>query len=102
MYEDPEVVRVEALAPGLDPQSLEVTLKGSSLLLRGEKKPLEGVKREAYHRSERATGKFARTLEIESEVDEEKVTADYRNGILVVTLPKSERARPKKITVSVK
>ena len=102
LYEGPEAVRVVALAPGLDPESLEVTVKGDSLVLSGEKRPLKGVERQAYHRSERATGRFVRAIRLGSEIEDEKVEAVYRNGILNVTLPKSERAKPRQIAVSVK
>jgi len=101
VYEEPDAVYVEALAPGLDTDSLEVSVRGNVLTLAGEKKPLEGVKDEAYHRCERATGKFVRTLQLTAEVDEDKVEAKYENGILTVTMPKSEKAKPKQIPVTV-
>jgi len=100
--ETAEEYTVEALAPGLDPESLEVSVKGNALTLSGEKKGLEGVTAEQYHRSERSTGKFVRTLTLDSEINDKKVTAKYVNGLLVVTLPKAESAKPKKIAVSVK
>ena len=59
------------------------------------------VKPEAFHRSERATGKFVRHIELPVEVDENKVQADYKHGLLNVTLPKAEKAKPKQITVQV-
>jgi HSP20 family protein len=101
VYEDPEAVYVEALAPGLDADSLDVSVRGNTLTLAGEKKPLEGVPDEAYHRSERATGRFVRTLQLDADVDAEKVEARYENGIVTITLPKSEKAKPKQIPVSV-
>jgi len=100
--ETPEEYVVEALAPGLDPETLEVTVKGNVLTLSGEKKELEGVAPEQYHRSERSTGKFVRTLTLDADVNEKKVGASYVNVMLVVTLPKAESAKPKKIAVSVK
>ncbi len=101
VYEDTDAVYVEALAPGLDTDSLEVSVTGNVLRLAGEKKPLEGVKDEDYHRCERSTGKFVRTLQLDAEVDANKVKAKYENGIVTVTLPKSEKAKPKQIPVSV-
>ena len=101
IYEDSEAIHVEALAPGLDTDSLEVSVKGNTLTLAGEKTPLPAVDDEAYHRSERATGRVARTLQLDSEVDQDNIDARYENGVLMVTLPKSERAKPKKIAVSV-
>lgn len=100
--EDAEAVYVEALAPGLDIENLDLSITGNTLTLQGEKKPLQDVRPEQYHRNERAAGNFVRTLEINAEVDAEKVTAEYTNGVLLVTLPKSEKARPKQISVDVK
>jgi HSP20 family protein len=102
MYEDKEALYVEALAPGVDPASMELTVVGNVLTITGEKYRVpEAIKPESYHRSERATGRFVRSIELPTEVDEDKVQADYRNGLLVVTLPKSERVKPKQINVKV-
>jgi HSP20 family protein len=102
MYEDGEAVHVEALAPGIAPEALDVELTGDTLTISGEKKPLEGVKPEAYHRNERAAGKFVRTLQLGTRVDDAKIKADYKSGILHVTLPKAEGAKPKQIAVKAK
>lgn len=102
LWEDAENVYVQALAPGIDPERMSVTIEGRALTLTGEKRPLEGVKAEAYHRNERATGKFVRTVELGTEVDETKIKADYANGLLLVTMPKAAHAKPKQIRVSVK
>jgi len=99
--DDDEVI-VNAFAPGLDPKSLEVSVERNVLTIAGEKKPLPGVKPEQYHRNERATGKFIRKLQLDLEVDEEKVQAHYENGILTIVLPKSEVALPRKIDILVK
>ena len=102
MYEDGEALYVEALAPGVDPGSMELTVVGNVLTITGEKYRVpEAVKPESYHRSERATGRFVRSIELPVDVDEDKVEANYRNGLLVVTLPKSEHAKPKQINVKV-
>ncbi len=100
LYEDNEHFIVEALAPGIDPQKLNVTVIGNVLTFSGEKSPINGgVKPEAFHRNERAAGKFVRSVELPMEVDADKVEAEYRHGILTVTLPKTEKARPRTITV---
>ena len=72
-----------------------------TLTIKGEKPGLAQVSAEAYHRNERAAGRFVRTIELPAEVEGAKVHADYRNGLLLVTLPKSERAKPKQIPISV-
>ncbi|MFH2002255.1 MAG: Hsp20/alpha crystallin family protein, partial [Planctomycetota bacterium] len=85
----------------LDTESLEVYVKNNTLTLSGEKKPLTEIRPEAYHRNERAAGKFMRTVQLGTYVDENNVSASYQNGILSVTLPKSEKAKPKQIPVTV-
>jgi HSP20 family protein len=59
------------------------------------------VTADAYHRNERAAGRFTRTIELPVQVDAGKVQADYRNGLLLVTISKSEAAKPKQIQVNV-
>ena len=101
--EDKDTYYVEALAPGVNPKTLNVSVVGNALTITGEKNMAGAeVKAESYHRNERAVGKFVRTVELANEVDEAKVKADYKNGLLLVTLPKSERAKPKKIAVNVR
>jgi len=102
LYEDKDAVYLEALAPGVDPATLNLNVVGNTLSITGEKRRVAGdVKPEAFHRSERATGKFVRHLQLPVEVDEGKVRADYKDGLLIVTLPKAEKAKPKQITVQV-
>ena len=102
LYEDKEAVYVEALAPGVDPDSLHLSVVGNTLSIAGEKRRVAGeVKPEAFHRSERATGKFVRHIELPVEVDENTVQADYTHGLLTVTLPKTAKAKPKQIAVEV-
>jgi len=102
LYEDKEAVYVEALAPGIDPATLNLSVQGNTLSIAGEKRRVAGdVQPEAFHRSERATGKFVRHIELPMEVDESKVQADYKHGLLNITLPKAEKAKPKQIAVQV-
>ncbi|MHB1133296.1 MAG: Hsp20/alpha crystallin family protein [Chloroflexota bacterium] len=100
LYEDKENFYVEALAPGVDPTSLELTVDNGILTITGEKQAPQQVREEAFHRSERAAGKFARRVELAGTVDTESVKADYRNGLLMVTLPKAPEAKPRQITVN--
>lgn len=90
---------VEASAPGVDPESLEVTLKDNVLTLAGEKRVPQGVKPEAFHRTERAGGRFVRSLELPEEIDGDKVKATYVDGVIQVVLPRSERAKPRRIEI---
>ena len=100
--EDADALYVTALAPGLDPAAVQVTVQDDRLTIAGEKPRVAAeIQPEAFHRSERAAGKFVRTITLPSDVEHEKVQADYTNGLLVVTLPKAEQAKPKQIAVSV-
>jgi HSP20 family protein len=101
LSEDKDKLYVEALAPGVDPKTLDLSVVQGTLTITGEKPGLVQVSAEAYHRNERAAGRFVRTIELPAEVDAEKVHADYRNGLPLATLPKSEKARPKQIPINV-
>ena len=102
LYEDKEALYLEALAPGVDPATLNLSVVGNTLSIVGEKRRVAGdVKPEAFHRSERATGKFVRHLQLPVEVEENNIRADYKDGLLIVTLPKAEKAKPKQIAVQV-
>jgi HSP20 family protein len=100
--EDKDNVYVEVLAPGIVPAAIEISVVRDTLRISGEKPPLsDKVKQEEFHRNERGYGKFTRVMTLPVEVDADKVTAQYKNGILLVTLPKAESAKPKQITVTV-
>jgi len=103
LYEEQNNVHVEALAPGADPATFNITMVGRTLTISGEKPRVPGdVKPEAFHREERAAGRFTRSIEIPVDVEEGGgLNGQYRNGLLLVTLPKSEKAKPKQIKVQV-
>ena len=102
MAEDHDHVYIEALAPGLDPDSIDLAVIRNVLTIAGEKRRHpETIKPEAFHRSERAAGRFVRTIELPVEVDADHVKAEYKQGILMVSLPKAESAKPKQIAVSI-
>lgn len=98
--EDQDNFYVQALAPGLDPQALNLTVVRNVLTISGEKIGARDVPVESYHRSERAAGKFTRTVELPGEVKSEKVQAKYVDGLLTITLPKAEAAKPRQIKVA--
>ena len=102
LREDADHFYVEALVPGIDPGNLEMTVVKGTLTLQGERKEgASGEKVTAWHRRERGAGKFLRTIDIPVEVDAEKVNAELRDGVLRVTLPKAEAAKPRKIDVKI-
>jgi|PlaIllAssembly_1097288.scaffolds.fasta_scaffold04134_3 HSP20 family protein len=94
-------MRVSAELPGMEEKDVEVLLDSDSLTIRGEKKHEEEEKGESYYRSERRYGSFCRVIPLTSEVESDKVEAKFKNGVLTVTIPKTEKARAdvKKITI---
>jgi HSP20 family protein len=99
--EDKDHIYVEALAPGVDPSTLNVTVQRNVLTIEGAKPAPEGVRSEAYYVSERAAGKFTRSIELPALVDGDKVEASYVDGLITVKLPKAEEAKPKQIQVAI-
>lgn len=97
---DEQKIVVEALAPGLDTDSLKVQALHNRVMISGEKAKLN-VEPEKFHRSERSTGKFSRSIELATQIDPEKVSAEYSNGILKLILPKAEKAKAHNIAVKV-
>jgi HSP20 family protein len=96
---DVERVFVIAELPGVAPESLDVSITGDTLSIKGERKAPE-VKDEKFHRRERAFGHFNRLVSLPDRVDAEKIEASLKDGILRVTLPKAESAKPRSIKVS--
>lgn len=101
LLEDKDNLYIEALTPGVDPKTINVTALQNRLTLSGEKSGVKDIRPEAFHRNERASGKFVRSIDLPMEVDEAKIQAEYKNGLLMLTLPKAEKAKPKQITVRV-
>jgi HSP20 family protein len=100
--EDHDNFYVDALAPGLDPSTINVSVAGDQLAISGEKMALpKSVKPELVHRSERSAGQFSRSLTLPLNVESEKVQANYENGVLKIVMPKIEAAKPKQIRVHV-
>jgi HSP20 family protein len=87
--------------PGLAPDDLDLSITGETLTLRGERKRAEGVPDECYRRQERFFGRWTRSLTLPDRIESEQVSASYAQGVLTVTLPKAEGARPRQISVNV-
>ncbi len=94
-------IKVEALAPGLDLEALQVSVINDQLRIEGRKVGPQDVKPEAWHRSERSAGSFVRTLTLPAPIEPDQIEAEYRNGILTIRLPKAAHARPRQINVKV-
>ena len=90
---------VRADLPGMKKDEIEVTLDGDTLTISGEKKRENETRDDSSYRSERYYGKFSRSLVLSSTVDANKIEAAYTDGVLSVTIPKSEEARPKQIKI---
>ena len=95
--EDETIVQAEL--PGLAADDIDISAVQNTLTLRGSRKPEELKEGESYHRRERWTGRFVRTLELPFEVDNSEVGAEYKHGVLSIRLPRAEEHKPKKIAV---
>jgi HSP20 family protein len=91
---------VKAELPGMDRKDIALHLENNVLSLRGERRFEKETKEENYHRIERSYGNFSRSFSIPATVDEEKIRADYKDGVLKIVLPKKEQAKPKQIKIA--
>lgn len=99
LWQDSENLYVEAELPGMDLHDLEIYVTGGNqLTIKGERKAPE-IEGGTWHRQERGYGSFSRLLELPQDVDEEKVEAEFRNGVLTISMPKRAEAKPRKIAV---
>jgi HSP20 family protein len=101
IYEDEESVTLRFELAGVEPKDVDVRFENGVLTLRGERKLESEERRENYHRIELGYGTFTRSFALPGTVDAEKIRAESRNGVLVVTLPKRIDARPRSIQVKV-
>jgi len=90
---------VKADLPGIDPKNLDISLAGNVLTIRGEKREEREEKNGRYYTMEREFGSFSRSFMLPSDVKEDGIEASYKDGVLRVNIPKSERAKQKKIPV---
>ena len=92
---------VKAEVPGMDPKDIDISLSDGVLTIRGEKRQEKEEKEADYHLVERSYGSFTRSVQLPREVQSDKISASYKNGILKIALPKSEEARKKEIKIKV-
>lgn len=85
--------------PGVDSKDLDVEVHGNTVTISGSRKEEKEEKGKTFHRVERSSGCFSRTVTLPCGVSEKEVAAEYTNGVLSVVLPKSEEARPKKVAI---
>jgi len=102
IYEnDKQEVVIKAELPGMKKDEIDLRLENNTLTIRGERKRASDTRDEQYHRVERAYGSFSRSFALPATVDHSKVGADYSDGILTITLPMKEEAKPRQIQVKV-
>jgi HSP20 family protein len=99
-HDDEFVVKMEL--PGVSREDVKITMQNHVLLVHGEKKQDKESKGSNYHRVERSYGAFQRTFTLPATVRSEKIDANFADGILNITLPKAEEAKPERIEVKVK
>lgn len=92
---------VMAEIPGLKTEDLEIKVEGDTVSLKGERKVEDPEPGASYHRKERTSGTFQRSLTLPTRVETDQVKANYQNGVLTVTLPMEKAVEPKQITVNV-
>jgi HSP20 family protein len=101
IYETEQHLVLKAELPGVDPKDIEIRMEDGTLYLKGERKFEKEVKQENMHRIERAYGTFSRTFTLPPTVSPDNVKAEYRDGLLTLTLAKREEAKPKTIKIQV-
>lgn len=102
MYETPESVVVKTALPGVKPEDLDISISGNLLTIKGEIKSEERVEKTNYVRQERRYGSFQRSLQISASVVPDKAEASFENGVLTLTMPKTEESKPKTIKIEAK
>jgi HSP20 family protein len=101
IYETEQELVVKADLPEVDAKDLDIRVENNILTIRGERKFEKKVNEENYLRVERAYGTFSRSFSLANTVNSEAIRAEYQNGVLTLTIPKREEAKPKQIKVSV-
>jgi len=100
IFETEHELVIKAELPGMDEKDIEIKLENNVLMLKGERRFEKETTKENYHRVERSYGTFRRSFTLPTFVDETKVKAEYKNGLLRIILPKKETAKPKEIKIS--
>ena len=99
LYQNNDNIVAVVELPGMRKEDIEISLQDGTLIISGERKE-ERTEENGATRTERATGKFRRSITLPTRVDVNKVSATYKDGILTVTLPKAEEAKPKQIQIN--
>lgn len=101
IFETDNDLVLKADLPDVEPKNVAIQLENGTLTLKGERKFEQNQNGKGFHRIERSYGSFTRAFSLPDTVDGEKVKADYKNGVLTITLPKKEVAKPRTINVEI-
>jgi len=101
IFEDVDAIRIIAEVPGVKPEDVKISLENNVLTIRGSKQQVAQERTERMHRYERTYGTFERSFTLPATVDASNIKASYEQGVLTVTLPKAETAKPRRIEVQV-
>jgi HSP20 family protein len=100
LYETDEALVVTADMPGVKPEDLDIAITGDVLTIKGEAKVETEIKRENYHRQERRYGAYSRSVTLPTSVNADQAEAKFKDGVLTLSIPKAEEAKPKVIKVT--
>src|SRR5579863_63598 len=101
IFETEHELVIKADLPDVDPKDLDIQIQNNILTIRGERKFEKNVNEENYLRVERAYGSFSRSFSLANTVNSDAIKADYKNGVLALSIPKREEAKPKQVKVTV-
>ena len=101
IYEAENELVVNLDLPGVDPKMVDIQVQNNVLTIRGERQFEDKQNKDNFHRVERSYGPFARSFTLSTAVDADKIRASYKSGVLSITLPKAEAAKPKRIQIAV-
>ena len=101
IFEGTDEIRIQAEVPGVRPEDVKISVEGNVLTVQGTKQQAAEKHTERVHRYERTYGSFERSFTLPTTVDAAKIKAGYENGVLTVTLPKAEKAKPRQIQIEV-
>jgi HSP20 family protein len=101
IFEEPDVIRLVAEVPGVKPEDVKISVEANLLTIKGTKEQVAEEKADKVHRYERTYGAFERTFRLSTSIDPNKIKATYNLGVLTITLPKAETAKPHLIKVEV-
>jgi HSP20 family protein len=101
IYETENELVLKADVPDIDPKNVGIQIENGTLTVKGERKFEEQKNGKGFHRIERSYGSFVRAFSLPETVEADKVKADYKNGVLTITLPKKEVAKPRTVNVEI-